>query len=75
MNMNTNYFDLYYNFYKNRDDKQEEEINTNESTINYLYDSIIMPNYGIGIKPRETILRWRKMRSQINHFKLFVLRK
>ena len=51
--MNIIYFDLYDTVTKNRDEKEEEDDNNGD----YLYNSIIVPNYDIGIKPRGTILR------------------
>ena len=53
MNMNINYFDLYYTVIKNRDGKE----NTNDEENENHYEDIITPNHFVRIKPRETILR------------------
>ena len=67
-NMNINYFDLYYTVNKNRDGKEEEDEYDN------VYD--ICPNHFVGMKNiDDAIFRYRKMSSQINQFKLFILYK
>ena len=50
-NMNINYYDLYYTVIENRNEK---EIVIGEDDEN----DFITPNHYIGIKPRETLLRW-----------------
>ena len=69
--MQNNYYDLYYTDTKNKDDK--EIVDDESDYINY--DNIIVPNYDIGIKPGGRMIKWRKMRTQINHFKFFFLYK
>ena len=64
------------NVKRNRDENEVEEIVNydNNNNTNITYDNI-MPKHDIGIKTRETILTSGKMRSLINHFKFFMLRK
>ena len=50
INMNINYYYLYYTAFKNRDNEN------NENDYSYFHD-LITPDHYIGIKPRETILR------------------
>ena len=59
------YYDLYYTVIKKRDEKEEEE--------GYdVYD--VFPKHFVGKKINDdTILRWRKVSSQINDFKLFIV--
>ena len=70
-NMNINYYDLYYTVIKNR--KENEVVNIENDYKNF--HDFITPNHYIGIEPRETKLKWRNLRSWINHFKLFILYK
>ena len=70
-NMNINYYDLYYTVIKNR--KENEVVYIENGYINF--HDFETPNHYIGIKPRETILKQRNLRSWINHFKLFILYK
>ena len=65
-NMNIKYYDLYYTVIRTRDDKQIVNDDENDY-INFI--DFITPNHYVGIKPRETTLRYRNMRSYINHFK------
>ena len=67
-NMTIIYYDLYYTVIKNRDEK---EIVDNQYENDYNNFNDIVPNH----KPHETTLRERKLRSQKNHFKLFILYK
>ena len=61
-NMNTNYYDLYYTVIKNRDQKEiDNDVDHKNDYINF--NDFITPNHYVGIKPRETMLRWRKIRS------------
>ena len=53
-NMNIKYYDLYYTIVKNRDDKETVDQQNEDDYKNY--DSFIIPNNDIRIKPRETIL-------------------
>ena len=54
-NMNTNYYDLFYTVFKNR---EEKEIADNQYEDDYInFKDIITHNHYIGIKPRETILK------------------
>ena len=66
-NMNIIYYDLYYTVIKNRDDINDTYENIENDFFNF--NDFITPNPYIGIKPRETKLKSRKMRSWINHFK------
>ena len=69
-NMNINYYDLYYTVIKNRDDRG---IVNDKNENDYFKVNDIIPNHYVGNKPRETTLKYRKLRSQINHFnKLFL---
>ena len=61
--VNITYYDLYYTVNKTRDEKDNNE----NHYINF--NVFVTPNHYIGIKPRETILRQRSLRSWINHFK------
>ena len=68
--MNNKYFDLYYTVIKNRDDNEVVD----DKYENY-ENEFITPNHYVGIKPRETKLRSRKLRSHMNHFNKLVLYK
>ena len=59
-NMNINYYDLYYTVIKNRDEK--EIVDSKYETDFIIFNDFITPNHNLSIKPRETILKWRKMR-------------
>ena len=65
-NRNMNYYDLYYTVIKNRGEKEIVKDNENDY-INF--NAFITPNHYIGNKPRETIMKYRKMTSHLNHFK------
>ena len=52
-NMNNKYYDLYYTFIKNRNDK--DIIEDENDSINFV--DIIIPNHFVGIMPRETTLK------------------
>ena len=58
---------------KTRDDQKQKELDIYDKSSTYLYDIIIMLDYDIGIKPRETTIRYRKLRSEIAGFKLLIL--
>ena len=67
-----NYFDLYCTIIKVRD--ENEDIDNQYEDDDYInFNDFITPNHNISIKPREIILRWRSLRSYINHFKIFIL--
>ena len=54
-NMNNSYYDLYYTIIKTRKGKN---IQDDKNEIDYnIFNDFIIPNFYIGIKPRETILR------------------
>ena len=75
-NMNINYCDLYYTVIKSRDKREivnEKDENSENEYI--LYDVSITPNRYIGRDNEDVIIRYRKMRSQINLFKYFLLYK
>ena len=65
--MKKEYLNLYYTIIKNRDEKEEEDVDYSN------YVDFIMPKYDIGVKFPETILKQTKMRFQRNCFKLFIL--
>ena len=72
--MKINYFDLYYTVNKVRD--ENEYIDNQYEDDDYInFNDFITPNHNISITPREIILRWRNLRSYINHFRLFILYK
>ena len=53
-NMNIDYYDLYYTVIKTGID--------NEDVKDYInFNDVITPNHYIGIKPRETILKYREI--------------
>ena len=66
-NMNINYYDLYYTVTKNRDEK--EIVDDKFENDFFSFNFFITPIQYVRIDPRETLLRLRKLRSQINHFK------
>ena len=68
--MNTKHYDLFYTVIKNRDAK---EIVNDEYENDYFNFIDLLPNQYFGVKPRETILKKKKMRSHLNHFKFFLL--
>ena len=74
--MNINFYDLFYTVIKNRHKeeiiKDQYENNENDYTD---YNGFFIPNHNISIKPRETILGQRNLRSEINHFNKFLLYK
>ena len=74
-NMNINYHDLYYTVIKKRDQKKIVNDQYEDNENDYINFNDIIPNHYVGIKPRETILRQRKLRSHINHFNKFLLYK
>ena len=51
--MNINFFNLYFTNIKNRDDREEQELDN----YDILYDNKFMPIYDTGTKARETLLR------------------
>ena len=56
-NMNINYYDLYYTAIKIRDEIKDIDNQYENDYIDYISLNDILPNYHIGIKSRETILR------------------
>ena len=71
-NMNINYYDLYYTVIKNRNEK---EILDDQSENDYINCNDNFPNHYIGRKNDNVMLRQRKVRSHITHFKYFLLYK
>ena len=72
--MDIRYYDLYYTVIKNRDDK--EIVNDKYGNIENDYincKDIITPNHYVRIKNNNEIIRYRKLRSQINYFNKFLL--
>ena len=75
-NMNINYYDPYYTVIKNRNDDEIVNNKFEYKEVDYInFNDIMTPNHYIVIKPRETILKYGKMRSYLNHFKKFLLYK
>ena len=74
--MNFNFNDLYHTVNKNRDEKEivSIEYENNEKDYNN-FDDFLTPNHYIGKKHKNEVLGWRKMRSQWNHFKKFIVYK
>ena len=67
---------ISFNFLnKTRDDKKQKGLDIYDKSSTYFYNIIIMPDYDIGIKPRETKIKYRKLRSEITGFKLSILYK
>ena len=56
-NMNNNYYDLYYNVIKTRDENRDIDIQYENDENDYIDINDFIPNHYVGIKPRETILR------------------
>ena len=68
--MNIKYYDLYYNVIKNRDDKEIEDDKYEKIETEYkIYNDFITPNRYVGNKKDNVLLKERKLRSHINHFK------
>ena len=57
--MNINYFDLYYTVIKAGVDNKivDDQYENNENDY-VIFNDFITPNHYIGIKPRETILKY-----------------
>ena len=64
-NMNNNYQDLYYTVIKVRDENKDIDIQYEDDDNEYINFNDIVPNHYIGIKPRETILKWRILNIHI----------
>ena len=71
-NMKNFFYDLLYTVIEIR---SEKEIAENQFVNDYNIFNDIIPNHIISIKPRETTLRWRSLRSHINPFQQFVFYK
>ena len=57
-NININYYDLYYTVIKVRDGNRDIYNQYENDENDYInFNDIITPNYHVGIKPRETILK------------------
>ena len=67
-NMNINYYDLYYTVVKNRDEKEVVDDQYDDNENDYIFFDDIIPNHNISIKPRETKLKQRKIRSVLNDY-------
>ena len=67
--VNNIYYDLYYIFIKNRNEKEmvEDSIDFDNEE---LYVNIIMPNYIIG-RDHDTLLRWNKNEISHHYFRTF----
>ena len=59
---------------KKRDEKEivNDKYEHNENEY-YTFNDFLTPNHSILIKPRATILKWRYLRSQMNHFNKLIL--
>ena len=70
-------YEFYYTVFENRNEKliANDELFEKNKCDNNNYDNSVKPKYDIGFTHRETRLRWRKLRSQINLFELFMLYK
>ena len=69
-NVDNKYYDLYYTVIKNRDEKEIINNFYENNENDYInFNDFTTPNHKISIKPRGTILKLKKMRSQINHFR------
>ena len=68
--MNFNYYDFYYTVIKNRNDKEKVNYEYGNKENDYInFNDPITPNHYIGIKNNNEMLRWRNLRTHINHFK------
>ena len=66
-NMNLNYYDLFYTIIKTREeDKDIDNQYENDDNHYIFFIDYITPNQNIS---RETILKYRNLRTWINHFK------
>ena len=54
--MNIDHYNLYYTDIQNTNEKEEQELDKYDNKFSFLYDKF-MPNYDIGIKPREAVIR------------------
>ena len=73
-NMNNKYYDLYYTVIKVRGENEDIDNRYEDDNVDYInFFAFKTPNPYIGIKNDNEIIKWRKMRSQMNHFKLFIL--
>ena len=58
MDMNINYYDLYYTVIKTRDGNKDIDIQYENDENDYIdINDYITPNHYVGIKPRETMLK------------------
>ena len=63
-NMNIKYYDLYYTVIKTRDENKDIDNQYENDDNDYIIiNDFISPNHYIGIKPRQTILKQRNLRS------------
>ena len=65
--MNFNYIGLFYTVIKVRDENMDIDNQYEDDDKDWIED-FITPNHYVGIKPRETFLRYRKMRSVLNDY-------
>ena len=66
--MNIRYSDLCYTVIKNRDEKEIKNIKNENYENDYIKLNDIIPNHIISIKPRDTILKYRNLRSVLNDY-------
>ena len=57
------YYDLYYTVIKVRDENKDTDNHYENDENDYINFIDIGPNQYIGMDPRETILKWRDLRS------------
>ena len=63
------YYGLYYTVLKSREDNEVVADKHEDNEIDYInFNDFITLNHNISMKTRETILKWRKMRSVINFY-------
>ena len=71
--MKINYFDLYYTVNETRDEKEFIDDKSEKDCSNF--NDFKTSNHSISTKPRETIFRYRNLRSDVNHSEKFLLYK
>ena len=71
--MNISQYDLYYSVIKNREEEEivyDQHVVIEKDSISFI--DLITPNIYIGKENNET-LKWRILRSHINHINKFIL--
>ena len=68
-NMNINHYGLFYTAKKSGDDNEVVVDKHQENENDYIiFNDFITHNHNISMKTRETVLKWRRMRSVINFY-------